>query len=169
MRAIITGLAGISTLLAACAKRPFVKAEPVREAVALAPVPAPPDAPREDARARIQSLISEAFKPVYFPFDRSDLSPQAVRILTEAAGLMAKEPSIQVVIQGNTDERGASEYNLALGEKRARVVMDYLVAYGINPSRLRIISYGEEKPAMDGANETAWAANRRDEFLVTFD
>jgi peptidoglycan-associated lipoprotein len=169
MRKIVTGLAGISVLIVACAKKPILKAEPKPENAAPAPaVSAQPEPPREYSKARIQSLISEVFKPVYFPFDRADLSPEAVRILSEAAGLMAKEPSIEVMIQGNTDDRGASEYNLALGEKRARAVRDYLVAYGIAPGRLQTISYGEERPARAGDDETAWAANRRDEFLVTF-
>lgn len=82
--------------------------------------------------------------------------------------LLKQEPAIKVLIQGNTDERGTEEYNLALGDRRARVAKEYLASYGVNASQLKIISYGEEKPAKRGHDESAWAPNRRDEFNVTF-
>ena len=71
-------------------------------------------------------------------------------------------------MQGHTDERGTTDYNLALGDRRANAVKDYLVGAGIGPSRLTIVSYGEELPAASGSNERAWSQNRRAEFVVTW-
>lgn len=79
---------------------------------------------------------------------------------------MRQFPSIRVRIEGHTDERGTQEYNLALGERRAKAAYEYLVLLGVNPNQLEIISYGKEKPVVDGSNEQAWSANRRDNFRV---
>jgi peptidoglycan-associated lipoprotein len=165
MRSIVFASAAALSLLA-CAKKPkpTVVSEP--EPPVVAPAPANPAPSQDDARARIKALLEQALRPVYFPFDQATLSEDSKRLLAEAGGLLRQEPSITLTIQGNADERGTSEYNLALGEKRAGVVRDYLTAYGIDGSRLRIISYGEEKPAVEGSHEDAWSMNRRDEFVV---
>ena len=81
---------------------------------------------------------------------------------------MKEVPEITARIEGNADERGTNEYNLALGERRAKTVQAYLISYGIAASRLSVISYGEEKPAVDGHDEAAWAKNRRDDFTPAF-
>jgi peptidoglycan-associated lipoprotein len=101
---------------------------------------------------------------IHFDFDQFTLSADARRILGENAGYLNANPGLQVVIEGHCDERGSDEYNLALGESRALAAKNYLVSLGIDAKRLSIISYGEEKPLVNGHNEEAWAQNRRAEF-----
>lgn len=103
-------------------------------------------------------------KSVYFDFDQFTLSAEARSILGENAKYLKANGGVQVVVEGHCDERGSDEYNLALGESRALAAKNYLVSLGINAKRLSVISYGEEKPASQGANEAAWAKNRRAEF-----
>ena len=102
---------------------------------------------------------------VFFAFDSFSLDGQAQGTLDRQAALLLKS-SVSVTIEGHTDERGTREYNLALGERRATAVKDYLVAYGVNAGRIRTISYGEERPAAVGSNEAAWAKNRRAVTIV---
>ena len=101
---------------------------------------------------------------IYFAFDKSDLSDQSRQILAEKAELLKAHPALTLLIEGHCDERGTNEYNMALGERRARAAYEYLVLMGIEAGRLTIISYGEEYPAVPGSGEEAWAKNRRDEF-----
>ena len=163
-------LAVVSLAMIGCAKKPQpVRSEPLPPVVAMSEPPKAEPAPVEDMRARIQALINKAFQAVYFPFDQATLSKQSMDILSEAGKLMKQEPAIKkVLIQGNADERGTPEYNLALGEKRAQTVKAYLTNYGVEAGRLTIISYGEEKPAQSGHDEGAWAMNRRSDFEVDF-
>lgn len=98
---------------------------------------------------------------VFFAFDSYALDSQAQQTLDKQASMLLRNGSIAVTIEGHTDERGTREYNLALGDRRASAVKDYLVAFGIAPGRIRTISYGEERPAAIGSNEAAWAKNRR--------
>jgi len=137
-------------------------------AVAKTDNPHAPDDSLERHRILIEKLLNQAFQPVYFPYDQSALSEKSKTLLSQAGALMKQEPSIQVLINGNSDERGAEDYNLALGDRRARAVKEYLVSYGVQATRLKVISYGEEKPAIPGHDESAWALNRRDDFKVTF-
>lgn len=104
---------------------------------------------------------------VYFAYDRYDLDNQAKAALKEKADLLKEYPKLTVKIEGHCDERGTEEYNLALGERRARAAYDYLVMLGVAPSQLTRISYGKLYPAVTGANESAWSKNRRDEFRAT--
>ena len=104
---------------------------------------------------------------IYFEFDKSDLSDQSRQILAEKAELLKAHPALALVIEGHCDERGTNEYNMALGERRARAAYEYLVMMGVEAGRLTIISYGEEYPAVPGSDEEAWAKNRRDEFKAT--
>lgn len=104
---------------------------------------------------------------IYFAFDKSDLSDQSRQTLAEKAELLKAHPVLTLLIEGHCDERGTNEYNMALGERRARAAYEYLVLMGIEAGRLTIISYGEEYPAVPGSNEEAWAKNRRDEFKAT--
>ena len=101
---------------------------------------------------------------IYFEFDKSDLSEQSRQILAEKAELLKAYPALTLVIEGHCDDRGTNEYNMALGERRARAAQEYLVLMGVDAGRLTIISYGEEYPAVPGTGEEAWAKNRRDEF-----
>ena len=103
---------------------------------------------------------------VYFDFDKYDIKAEYRDMLQQKAELMKQYPSIRVRIEGNCDERGTQEYNLALGERRARASYEYLVTLGVNPSQLEMISYGKENPAVQGNNEASWSKNRRDDFRV---
>ena len=103
---------------------------------------------------------------VYFAFDRYDIAPEYKAMLNEKAELLKQFPNLFVRIEGNCDDRGTQEYNLALGERRARAAYDYMVALGVSPSQLEMISYGKENPAVQGHDEAAWSQNRRDDFRV---
>ena len=98
---------------------------------------------------------------VFFAFNRYDLNTQAREQLAKWVAFLKQYPQDNMVVEGHTDERGTREYNLALGERRANAVKDYLVAQGIQASRLKVVSYGKERPAVLGSNEAAWAQNRR--------
>ncbi len=113
-----------------------------------------------------EGRTSAPFLPIYFDFDRYDIRPDMRSRMEHNAKVMLDHPDIKVEIQGNCDERGTNEYNLALGEKRAKAARDYLVNMGVDPGRITIVSLGEEKPLDPGHNETAWAKNRRDDFIV---
>ncbi len=118
-----------------------------------------------------ENAISEArtsapFLPVYFDFDRYTIRPDMRDRMEKNAQVMLDHPDIKIEIQGNCDERGTNEYNLALGEKRAKAAKDYLVMMGVSPDRISIVSLGEEKPLDPGHNEAAWAKNRRDDFII---
>ena len=100
-------------------------------------------------------------KEVYFAFDSSTLSEEAKDTLRRQAAWLQVNPNVSATIEGHTDERGTREYNLALGERRASAARGYLTALGVDASRLRKVSYGKERPAVPGSNESAWARNRR--------
>lgn len=108
-----------------------------------------------------QDLVVNVGDRVFYGFDRFDLSPEARRTLELQAEWLKRYPDVRVVIKGHTDERGTREYNLALGDRRANSVKNYLVALGISPSRINTVSFGKEQPAVLGSNESAWAQNRR--------
>lgn len=102
--------------------------------------------------------------PVYYDYDQAELSDSARTLLLAKARLMQAQPGLRVRITGHTDERGSSEYNLALGLRRAAEARAFLMANGVDGSRVEISSMGEEQPAVQGSNEAAWARNRRAEF-----
>ncbi len=110
----------------------------------------------------------EAFESVniYFDFDKSEIKPKGQITLKSKARWLKDNPEYSVRIEGHCDERGTNEYNLALGERRAKGAADFLISLGISPDRIRTISYGEERPADPRSNEEAWARNRRDEFKL---
>jgi peptidoglycan-associated lipoprotein len=103
---------------------------------------------------------------IHFEFDKYDLTPEARDIMAENARQLADRPEAVIKIEGHCDERGTEEYNLALGEKRAKTAKDYLVNYGIDESMISIVSFGESRPIDPGQNEEAWAKNRRADFIV---
>lgn len=111
-------------------------------------------------------LEESQFQTVYFDFDKYNLRIDAKAGLDHNYELLKKFPDAIVKIEGHCDERGTVEYNLSLGEKRAKAAQDYLIGLGIAPNRISIISYGKERPVEPGHNEKAWAKNRRDEFRV---
>lgn len=108
-----------------------------------------------------QDLVVNVGDRVFFGYDRYDLTPDAQRTLELQADWMNRYPNVSVTISGHCDERGTREYNLALGERRANAVKSYLVALGISANRVSTVSYGKERPAVVGSNESAWAQNRR--------
>ncbi len=108
-----------------------------------------------------QNFADNAQDRVYFGFDRANLDAEAVNVLKAQADWLKANPEKTVTVQGHTDDRGTREYNLALGERRAVAVKNYLLSRGISPDRIEVISYGKERPAVVGANEAAWAQNRR--------
>ncbi len=109
----------------------------------------------------------EALRDVNFDFDKSDITSTARSILQDNADWIRSNTDVKVQIEGHCDERGTEEYNLALGERRANAVKNYLVSLGVDGERLYTISYGEELPLDPGHDEDAWASNRRAHFLVT--
>ena len=106
------------------------------------------------------------FDDVHFDFDRYNLRPEAVKILDEAIVTLRENPELRVTIEGHTDWIGTTEYNLALGERRANAVRDYLVSRGVDPSRMTIVSYGEERPIADNTTVEGRALNRRAAIVV---
>ncbi|OBQ54907.1 peptidoglycan-binding protein [Halodesulfovibrio spirochaetisodalis] len=112
------------------------------------------------------AAVALADTPILFDFDKFDIKPSYRAILKQNAELLKKLPSMRILIAGHTDPRGTSEYNLALGERRARAVQDYLIVLGVPATQLEIVSYGEERPAVQGSNEAAWAQDRRAEFAL---
>ena len=135
------------------------RAESERQA-RLAPVESVDERLREEAARVLET------EPVYFDFDNADIRPEYRPLLEKKAGWMKANPEARVRIEGHCDDRGTAEYNLALGEKRALRVMDYLISLGVPARRLSTISYGEERPAVPGQDEEAWAKNRRAEFRL---
>jgi peptidoglycan-associated lipoprotein len=110
------------------------------------------------------STISD-LETVYFDFDKSAIRSDAAQMLRGNATVIKENPDWgQITIEGNTDERGSEEYNLALGERRAMAVKQYLIDLGVPASRLRTVSFGEAKPAVPGHDESAWRYNRRSDF-----
>ena len=103
---------------------------------------------------------------IYFDFDKSFIKLEYRPVLNEKAAFLKDYPEMNVRIEGNCDERGTNEYNLALGERRANSAKNFLVSLGIATDRIEIISYGEERPRALGHNEEAWAQNRRDDFVL---
>jgi len=169
-----------------CAKNEMVKKDEGIAPAAFAPANAPPALTTQDVKEKsvkqaqvAESTVGEvqknagqiedfkaALAKIYFDFDSYKLSESSRSELVKNADLIKKDSVEKVRIEGNCDERGSDEYNLALGEKRAKAAMQYLVTLGIPTDRLSIISYGKEKPADPGHDEAAWSKNRRDEFVV---
>ena len=121
--------------------------------------------PELSARGMVFADTSR-LEDVSFDFDRSDIKPDARRILAENADWLSEHRRVKVQIEGHCDERGTVEYNLALGQRRATSIRKYLVALGVRPERLFTISYGEEQPVDPGHSEGAWAKNRRAHFKI---
>ncbi len=103
---------------------------------------------------------------VHFEFNKYTITAEGKQVLAQKAELMKANPRIRVRIEGNCDERGTQEYNLALGERRARAAFEYLVLLGVNPAQMELLSFGKENPIVSGTGEAVWAQNRRDDFKV---
>jgi len=140
---------------------------PVEEPVETVKVPGD-DLPMVDEgepEATEMDVPTLALKPVFYDFDKFDLKSDARETLNANGRLLKDHPQVMITIEGHCDERGTVQYNLALGEKRARAARDYLVNLGIDMARIDIVSYGKERPFAMGHNEEAWAQNRRAHFV----
>jgi peptidoglycan-associated lipoprotein len=111
-------------------------------------------------------LVANVGDRVFFELDRSDITQEGRATLGRQAEWLKKYPNVSVTVEGHADERGTREYNLALGERRATAVKNYLVANGIPSNRIQTVSYGKERPAVLGSDESAWAQNRRGVTVV---
>jgi peptidoglycan-associated lipoprotein len=103
---------------------------------------------------------------IYFDYDKSELKPEARATLDGKLPLLRANANVRIRIAGHTDERGSDEYNIALGQRRAAAAKAYLVANGIAADRIDVVSFGEDRPAAMGSDESAWSQNRRDEFEI---
>jgi peptidoglycan-associated lipoprotein len=182
-------------LLSSCAKKQVITEEEAMEAPAKVEAEKPVAAAKEEAAkeeaAKVERLKElEAAKKeepakideekawmerraakfeaesIYFDFDKSFIKLEYRPILNEKAAFLKDYPEMRVRIEGNCDERGTNEYNLALGERRANSAKNFLVSWGIAADRIEIISYGEERPRGLGHNEDSWSQNRRDDFVL---
>jgi peptidoglycan-associated lipoprotein len=113
--------------------------------------------------ARAQEVLTNV---VYFEYDSDRLTAEAEERLRTKASVLRANPAVEIRVEGHADERGSTEYNLALGQRRAESVRTFLTGYGITGNRVATISYGKERPAVDGSSEAAWARNRRAEFAI---
>jgi peptidoglycan-associated lipoprotein len=185
--ATLSSLLLMGLIISGCAKKPATTAataapapapEPVPRAAApqapstsaapstAAPAPAPlagPAAPRPSPK---EFSAVDALKDIHFEFDKYDIRPEDTRALDANASWLKSNAENLVLIEGHCDERGTNEYNLALGERRAKATMNYLVSQGIQANRITIISYGEERPVCNEKTDSCWAKNRRAHFLV---
>jgi peptidoglycan-associated lipoprotein len=187
-KTMITLLAGISMfalLTAGCANKEAVKKEeavvPPAAVEKAEPVKAVEQAQSVEQTQPVQDVVVSAAAPqdamspvaeirletVYFDFDKSDLRQDTRDVLSKNAEVILKTlAGAKIQIEGHTDERGSAEYNLALGERRAKSAQQYLTTLGVKAENTSVISYGEEKPAVAGDDEGAWAKNRRAEFVI---
>ena len=136
-----------------------------------APPPAAPAAPTEEEAFRAKSLDQlNSEKPlgdVFFAYDASDISEQSRGTLQKDVDWMKRWTTTKVMVEGHADSRGTNEYNLALGERRADAVRDYLVSLGVPTDRITIVSKGEEQPVCSEDTESCWQQNRRGHFIIT--
>jgi len=166
---------------AGCAKKTTTSAPPeskveIKDNSTWTPPPPPKEyeapvseatlAAEEAARKKSAALEELTSLTIHFDFDSYELGEEARGVLGRKADLMRSYDTVKVVIEGHCDERGTEEYNLALGERRARAAYEHLVILGVDPERMSIVSFGEERPVDPAHNESAWAQNRRAEFVV---
>jgi peptidoglycan-associated lipoprotein len=184
--AALLPILSLALLLAGCPKRPAMTAAtappPVPPAAAAPPTPAapaptpapvapapvaPPTAAPAPAPAPPKEYRSNAaLNQIFFAFDKADIRPDDAKTLTASAAYLKANPNQLVLVEGHCDERGTSEYNLALGERRAKAAMNHLMANGVEASRITTISYGKERPTCTQKNEACWSKNRNDTFLT---
>jgi peptidoglycan-associated lipoprotein len=157
-----------AVLFSGCAKKqttPMTEGAQAPEAIAPATEQAPPPekAPVVEEKPA-QAVIT--LQDIYFAYDKYNIKPEYKDVLTKNAELLMANPNVKLLIEGHCDERGTAEYNIALGERRARAALDFYTAYGVRPERLNWISYGKERPFDPGHNEEAWAKNRRAHMVI---
>lgn len=147
---------------------PQIEPEPPAEDISTRPEPAEsPEPGLTEAQREIEWLASLGFEKIYYDTDKWNIRESAREALKKNAAIMEDNADIILTIEGHCDERNTVEYNLALGERRATAARDYLVRLGIDVARIKTISYGEERPASFGHDESAWKLNRRAEFKAS--
>jgi peptidoglycan-associated lipoprotein len=146
-------------------ERPVVEEKAVEERPVAEEKAAAPEFDEEAAYRERMAAQVEA-ESIYFDFDRSFIRPEYRPVLAKKAEFLKEFQEYNLRIEGNCDERGTNEYNLALGDRRSDSAMNYLISLGISPDRIETISYGEERPLSVGHNEASWSQNRRDDFLL---
>jgi peptidoglycan-associated lipoprotein len=114
--------------------------------------------------ARVRETLSDI---VYFEYDSDELTAEAQEKLRTKVAIIRANPTLQMQVEGHADERGSTEYNLALGQRRAETVRDFMAGYGVDTGRIATISFGEERPIVEGTGESAWSRNRRAEFSIS--
>ena len=158
MKLHFLSLIAASAFLAACASEPQDQGATTQTsqttATAQPTVPAP-------APGSVEDFLVNVGDRVFFDLDRSDLRPDAIATLEKQAAFLRSYGQYTIVVEGHADERGTREYNLGLGERRANSVREFLVSLGVSGDRIRMISYGKERPAVEGTGEAVWAQNRR--------
>ena len=124
----------------------------------------------EAERARLEEMINRIMSDdVYFDYDRSELTEKAKVLLAQVAEILINENRFVVIIEGHTDARGTEDYNISLGARRSMAVREFLIAYGVDGRRLVPVSYGKERPKVQGSDESAYSMNRRAHFRVTIE
>ena len=183
VRPVLVSMTVALVLLAGCAKRPVatVRQAPAPAPAPAAPPPAPAPAPAPPPPAAVapapapeparpappkEYRANDALKPIYFDFDKATVRQSDAKILDASAQWLNSNSNYLLLIEGHCDERGTNDYNLALGDRRAKAAMNYLVAQGVKSDRITIVSYGEERPVCTEHNEACWAKNRRSQFLI---
>jgi len=129
------------------------------------------EAARREAEAQRQRAIAAARatleEMVFFDYDMAEIRDDAATTLRAKVAILRASPQVQLRIEGHADERGSTEYNLALGNRRAESIRQFLTGFGLSENRFEIVSFGEGRPLMQGSNEAAWARNRRGQFVIT--
>jgi peptidoglycan-associated lipoprotein len=162
-------VAAAAASLAACSSKPKPTPTPTTPTPppATSDVPPPPPVSQGPIPGSIQDFVINAGDRVYFDFDSYDIRSDAGPVLDAQAGWLQRYPGVMVRIEGNADERGTREYNIALGARRANAVRDYLVGHGVSASRIATISYGKEQPIDPGTTEEAYQRNRNAHTAIT--
>ena len=180
MKQTVVVVALLATLaLAACGHPPPPAPPPPPPVAPATPPPAPPPttqaaaAPVVDEYNRVKAMASDEIDrmgllgEIHFDYDKADLREGDRAVLSKNAEVLKKFDFLKVTVEGHCDERGTVEYNLALGERRAKVAYDYVVSLGVPADRLKTVSYGKEIQVCNDANEACWQRNRRAKFTVT--
>lgn len=164
----------VSLLLTACSSRQEVRDTDVTAAPQTQPESAEEAAAKSDGARQLSTEQAprdmfgdpeaDQLFVIHFPFDSSNLSNEMQKRLQKNADFLRQHPDTKIVIEGHTDERGTADYNLALGERRAKAVREYLATLGIDRNRMETVSYGSEQPVHPASNEEAWSQNRRAQF-----
>jgi peptidoglycan-associated lipoprotein len=137
-----------------------------QEATARITVGEPPPPPPPKPTATIEELFKANVRDAFFDFDKADIRDDAREALARTAEFLRTHPQIRVTVEGHCDERGSTEYNLALGDRRAQAVRQFLISLGVSPDRLETVSWGKERPFCTESSEDCWQQNRRGHFVL---